>query len=66
MASISHVQSRFFPIKSESDHDEAEVAGSVTPIAGTYYPSWAGSSLPPEKLAFAKYDIIFFGVQCFQ
>ena len=66
MASISHVQSRFLSIKSESDHDEAEAAGSVTPVAGTYYPSWAGSSLPPEKLAFAKYDIIFFGMQCLQ
>lgn len=62
MASITPVKSRFLSSKSESDHDEAEIAGSVIPVAGTYYPSWADSALPPEKLDFAKYDIIFFGV----
>jgi len=66
VASITPVQSRILSIKSESDHDEAEIARPVTPVAATYYPSWAGSTLPPENLAFAKYDIIFFGVQCFQ
>ncbi|KXN90766.1 Chitinase A1 [Leucoagaricus sp. SymC.cos] len=47
---------------SEPDQDNAQVVNSMTPtpIAGAYYPSWAAETLPPEKVAFSKYDIIFF------
>lgn len=30
-------------------------------VASAYYPSWAASSVPPETVDYAKYDIVFFG-----
>jgi chitinase len=57
---VKPVQSRVM-IRREPDLDGGQLAGSEAPIAGAYYPSWAVVSLPPEKIAFSKYDIIFFG-----
>ncbi|CAA7268385.1 unnamed protein product [Cyclocybe aegerita] len=30
------------------------------PIAASYYPSWAADTLPPSKIDFSKFDVIFF------
>jgi chitinase len=30
------------------------------PLAAAYYPSWSADTLSPEKIAYAKFDIIFF------
>ena len=36
------------------------------PVAAAYYPAWAVTAHPPEKLDFSKFDIIFFGmIFCF-
>lgn len=63
---LNPIQSRLLSIKFEPSQDEVEIASSVTPVTGAYYPSWAVSTLPPERIAFEKYDIIFFGAPCFQ
>ncbi|KAF9484198.1 glycoside hydrolase family 18 protein [Pholiota conissans] len=37
-----------------------DVNASGALIAGAYYPDWAGSAVPPEKIDFSKFDLIFF------
>jgi chitinase len=36
------------------------LATGFEPLAAAYYPSWAADTLSPEKIAYAKFDIIFF------
>ncbi|KAJ3573232.1 hypothetical protein NP233_g2569 [Leucocoprinus birnbaumii] len=61
LASVAvNPESRVAAIKSEPDQDGIEITESAAPIAGAYYPSWAAGTLEPEKVAFSKYDIIWF------
>lgn len=32
-----------------------------SPILGTYYPSWVADILPPGKVDWSRFDIVFFG-----
>ncbi|KAF5347319.1 hypothetical protein D9756_009917 [Leucocoprinus leucothites] len=57
---VDPTQSRPLSIKSEPDQDGTKIAGSGIAIAGAYYPTWAVDTLEPEKIAFSKYDVIFF------
>jgi chitinase len=39
----------------------SDVNASTVPISGTYYPDWAGSTVPPESIDYSKFDLIYFG-----
>ncbi|PPR01818.1 hypothetical protein CVT24_001682 [Panaeolus cyanescens] len=36
----------------------------VKPIAGSYYPSWSKDVVPPNKVDFSKFDVIFYAFAC--
>ncbi|KAF8181046.1 glycoside hydrolase family 18 protein [Pholiota molesta] len=38
----------------------SDVNASTVPISGTYYPDWAGSTVPPESIDYSKFDLIYF------
>ncbi|KDR78222.1 hypothetical protein GALMADRAFT_1307739 [Galerina marginata CBS 339.88] len=33
---------------------------TLKPVAASYYPSWASDAIPPHKIDFSKFDILFF------
>lgn len=43
----------------------SDVNASKVPIAGAYYPDWAGSTVPPESIDYSKFDLIYFGANTF-
>lgn len=56
---LSIARSRRLRVKLDKKMAFARATGA--PIAASYYPSWAASTLPPESVDWHKFDIVFFG-----
>jgi chitinase len=39
----------------------SELSTAAVPIAAAYYPDWSMYTLPPEKIDYSQFDILFFG-----
>ncbi|KAF9033207.1 glycoside hydrolase superfamily [Panaeolus papilionaceus] len=49
------------PLMSEKRLEDGEL---VKPIAGSYCPSWSKGIVPPNKIDFSKFDVIFYAFAC--
>ncbi|EKM76188.1 hypothetical protein AGABI1DRAFT_108941 [Agaricus bisporus var. burnettii JB137-S8] len=59
LLSVNVSPDRSHEIYTRSEAGEG-LARHSEPLAAAYYPSWAADTLSPEKIAYTKFDIIFF------